>query len=972
MSSETGAYKWCMGATESDWQATADSVEAFGADYVMVVADELVEHAEDSTLIEALASQRASSNLFNVAIVPMQGIDASPDTFQTPVTIRDFIKTVYESGTASHMADGKLAYVLLLGDAFNPNRDVLIPGYYGFPIANFDIQGFLQCSDAYYSLLSEDPIIDDLPEVFLGRLPVDHDDGHWELGNVVNNILGYEPLPFAAWTDRVLMVSGGSTVSFTFDGEGGAGFENFFDSIDAYYIPANKSVTKMHRLTSGLGNTQFSKAVADSVRNGFGLLAMFDHGNYFELAGAGGGGCVLPAHYDTLNVQQHPVVLAIGSYLGTFDYTRDKASLPNATCCTSSDPGATCLQVPVTSLDPCDVLTERMVLQPGGAIGAFGYCRSQNASRAQGDFINLFRALYQENATRFAVIGSAASSISFHVDPALGHSTTWVGITVDTLAQAATLEHFSVRNAQTGLLVKSATTVAVRNGVISDCRDVGIAVSQTGVVVIDSTVVRGAFSGISSRESTLLILSNSSIEDCAQYGVTVFDEARLQATNTAFTGNEYGAVLTKSTGSWISATFRDCFFTNNAHGMWLGATGDSTVVIEGGTFEDNSGTGIYAQEANVVVEGAMIRGGELGISATMRTSLIVSNATIEDASLFGVSARDSWLDATGTSFDGNDVGLDLETISCVDPDPPCAYSWVKGTVRDCSFTGNGDGIWVENVLDSSVVIENCLIDNSTTNGVYVVGAGDVTIRHSTITDGTNGVYAYESAPMIGPLNTIQYNTVGIACEQYTTAVVESCLVNENTYGVRVRTGSNPDLGHASGGSSTGYNIFIPATTYYVYNKTSNTVSAEQDYWPASPPEICLPLPTKIYGPVDADPALCSPPTLFLVVSQRILGEETGESAPIRFELTQNFPNPFNPATTIAFSVPPPGARVEITLYDVVGRRVAELVNGHKTPGRYRVSWDGHNRRGESVASGVYFLRMRAGTFVETRKLHLIR
>lgn len=379
MSSETGAYKWCMSATESDWQATADSVKAFGADYVILVADELVAHAEDRTRIEALASHRASTNLFNVAIVPMQGIDASPDTFQTPITIRDFIKTVYESGTASHMADGKLAYVLLLGDAFNPNRAVLIPGYYGFPIANFDLQGFLQSSDAYYSLLSEDPVIDDLPEVFLGRLPVDHDDEHWELGNVVNNILDYEPLPFAAWTDRILMVSGGSTVSFTFDGEGGAGFENFFDSIDAYYIPANKSVTKMHRLTSGLGNTQFSKAVADSAKNGFGLLAMFDHGNYFELAGAGGGGCVLPAHYDTLNVQRHPVVLAIGSYLGTFDYTRDKASLPNATCCTSSDPGATCLQVPVTSLDPCDVLTERMVLQPGGAIGAFGYCRSQNA-----------------------------------------------------------------------------------------------------------------------------------------------------------------------------------------------------------------------------------------------------------------------------------------------------------------------------------------------------------------------------------------------------------------------------------------------------------------------------------------------------------------------------------------------------------------------------------------------------------------
>jgi hypothetical protein len=272
--------------------------------------------------------------------------------------------------------------------------------------------------------------------------------------------------------------------------------------------------------------------------------------------------------------------------------------------------------------------------------------------------------------------------------------------------------------------------------------------------------------------------------------------------------------------------------------------------------------------------------------------------------------------------------------------------------------------------DSSVVIQYCEIDSSATSGI-LVDSGSTTIRSTTITKGTIGVYVDGSAPNVGPHNTIQYNTVGITCEHSATAVVESCLVTQNTYGVVVRTGSNPDLGHASGGSSTGYNVFTPTTSLYVQNNTSNTVSAENNYWPASPPTICTPLGTKISGAVDADPALCTPPPAFLVLDRTVVAEDQ-VLVPQRFDMSQNFPNPFNPVTTIMYGVPSPGAQVEIVIYDVTGRRVVDLVRAHRTPGRYRMTWDGHNSRGEQVASGVYFIRMRAGAFVETRKLHLLR
>jgi flagellar hook assembly protein FlgD len=103
------------------------------------------------------------------------------------------------------------------------------------------------------------------------------------------------------------------------------------------------------------------------------------------------------------------------------------------------------------------------------------------------------------------------------------------------------------------------------------------------------------------------------------------------------------------------------------------------------------------------------------------------------------------------------------------------------------------------------------------------------------------------------------------------------------------------------------------------------------------------------------------------------GEETTDPRiPTHFNLRQNYPNPFNPATTVAYEVPRPGSRVEIALYDVGGRLVAVLVDEHRAPGFYSVTWDGVNRSGEPVASGVYFLRMRAGHFVDTKKLLLLK
>jgi hypothetical protein len=92
----------------------------------------------------------------------------------------------------------------------------------------------------------------------------------------------------------------------------------------------------------------------------------------------------------------------------------------------------------------------------------------------------------------------------------------------------------------------------------------------------------------------------------------------------------------------------------------------------------------------------------------------------------------------------------------------------------------------------------------------------------------------------------------------------------------------------------------------------------------------------------------------------------GGADPVSFSLDENFPNPFNPTTTIRFTLAK-AANVQLTVYDMLGRRVAVLVNERVSAGAHLVTFDGSR-----LASGVYFSRLQADSFVATRKLCLIR
>jgi hypothetical protein len=107
------------------------------------------------------------------------------------------------------------------------------------------------------------------------------------------------------------------------------------------------------------------------------------------------------------------------------------------------------------------------------------------------------------------------------------------------------------------------------------------------------------------------------------------------------------------------------------------------------------------------------------------------------------------------------------------------------------------------------------------------------------------------------------------------------------------------------------------------------------------------------------------------LSEAIGINQISKEIPSSFKLEQNYPNPFNPSTNIKYRVPSGSITdnkfVSLKIFDILGKEVETLVNEKQSPGEYEVNWDA-----SQYPSGVYFYKLSAGDFSETKKMLLVK
>ncbi|MCH8839046.1 MAG: T9SS type A sorting domain-containing protein, partial [Candidatus Marinimicrobia bacterium] len=114
---------------------------------------------------------------------------------------------------------------------------------------------------------------------------------------------------------------------------------------------------------------------------------------------------------------------------------------------------------------------------------------------------------------------------------------------------------------------------------------------------------------------------------------------------------------------------------------------------------------------------------------------------------------------------------------------------------------------------------------------------------------------------------------------------------------------------------------------------------------------------------------------FLVVvrqqQEAALGVEERAGLPAAFALHQNYPNPFNPATTIRFDLPL-ATDIHIVVYDLLGRKVVRLLNQHLEPGFHELLWNGRDRTGRELPTGMYIVLLATPQFSKSIKMILLK
>jgi hypothetical protein len=413
--------------------------------------------------------------------------------------------------------------------------------------------------------------------------------------------------------------------------------------------------------------------------------------------------------------------------------------------------------------------------------------------------------------------------------------------------------------------------------------------------------------------------------------------------------------------TYVPLTIDSCLLERGIDGIQA----RNDVSVRNTTIRDFTGNGIVWKAEDLQLRNVEIYNVPYGVSQSPSGSMgtfVCRGSKFHDISMNGMqfSTATTGLAIARTSVEDANDGIYLAVQSSV-------------AIDSCTIRENDVGI---SLLGSAASIRRCVIDNNATAGVYGLFAA-VAMETDTVRYSPAGVFLDGgSDATIGVGSRLVGNQLGLKCDNASDAVVRNTLITGSSVGVTALNDSQPNLGDAASGTGCGAsggdmgnNSIHSNSPHNVVNLSpSISITAEGDYWGPSGPQ-----PPKFSGAVDYDPYICSNPLPTAPPDPPPPpGDERQPQVPAVFELYASRPNPFNPTTMMRYDVPPPGGHVSIVVYAASGAKVRVLSNRSHNPGVYEVTWEGRDERDAPVASGVYFVQMKSGSFMQTQKVVLLK
>lgn len=325
-------------------------------DYLMIVGDSLMRDSTACSHIMSLARKRATWNNFNVCVINIEDIitiDGNEEVADS--LLKCELVSFYESNDqAGHMEDGKLGYILLMGDAYACYTDECLPDNRStiIPVHLVGDNEYRGPSDFYYASL--DSVNDDSPDVFIGRISV---DDPLELESCLEKILDYEPLDKSEeWYKNVMYIGTRENV-------------NIMNTISNYFTSSTPSGFTYKELLYGERATicrSCGSEISDSINAGIGLLCQSGHGIHYYW-----GRYYYPTNYETLsNTDKYPVIFSLSCETSHFDIPLYPGCHP-----IDSDTNYSChSEAAPTYIDDYDCMAERLMNIPDkGAIAYIGF-----------------------------------------------------------------------------------------------------------------------------------------------------------------------------------------------------------------------------------------------------------------------------------------------------------------------------------------------------------------------------------------------------------------------------------------------------------------------------------------------------------------------------------------------------------------------------------------------------------------------